>query len=83
MDSANLTRRSLLQAIAAALATAAAPFGWAEIAQAMDEAPAANPLGADAKISFLTEAEAADIEAVSAQIIPTDDSPGAREAGVI
>jgi len=83
MDSANLTRRSLLQAIAAALATAAAPFGWAEIAQAMDEAPAANPLGADAKISFLTAAEAADIDAVSAQIIPTDDSPGAREAGVV
>jgi gluconate 2-dehydrogenase gamma chain len=83
MDSANLSRRSLLQAIAATLATAATPFGWAEIAQAMDDAPAATPLGADAKISFLSAAEAADVEAVACQIIPTDDTPGAREAGVV
>jgi hypothetical protein len=37
----------------------------------------------DAKISFLSSTQAADIEAVAAQIIPTDDSPGAREAGVV
>ena len=39
--------------------------------------------GSDAKMSFLSAAEAADIEAVAAQIIPTDDTPGAREAGVV
>ena len=37
----------------------------------------------DEKLSFLSAAEAADVEAVAAQIIPTDDSPGAREAGVV
>jgi gluconate 2-dehydrogenase gamma chain len=83
MDSADLSRRSLLQAIAATLATAATPFSWAEIAQGMDEAPAAAQAGREAKISLLSAAEAADIEAVAAQIIPTDDSPGAREAGVV
>jgi gluconate 2-dehydrogenase gamma chain len=83
MDSADLSRRSLLQAIAATIATAAAPLGWAEIAQALDEAPAAAQTGGDAKISFLSAAEAADIDAVAAQIVPTDDSPGAREAGVV
>lgn len=31
----------------------------------------------------LTDPEAADIEAIAARIIPSDDSPGAREAGVI
>lgn len=31
----------------------------------------------------LTAAEAADFEAFAAQIIPTDDTPGAREAGVV
>jgi gluconate 2-dehydrogenase gamma chain len=83
VESANLGRRSLLQAIAATIATAAAPFGWTEIAHAIEEAQAAAQTGGDAKISFLSSTEAADIEAVAAQIIPTDDSPGAREAGVV
>jgi gluconate 2-dehydrogenase gamma chain len=82
MDTAALSRRSLLQAIAATMATAAMPFAWAEVAQAMDHAHVAAQ-GGHAKISFLTAAEAADIEAVASQIIPTDDSPGAREAGVV
>ncbi len=83
MNSVDVSRRSLLQAIAAAMASAAMPLGWAEIAQAVDEAHAAAQARGDAKISFLDAAEAADIEAVAAQIIPTDDSPGAREAGVV
>jgi gluconate 2-dehydrogenase gamma chain len=36
-----------------------------------------------AALSVLSEAEAREIEALAAQIIPTDTSPGAREAGVI
>jgi len=34
-------------------------------------------------MSVLSAADAADIEAVAAQIIPADDTPGAREAGVV
>ena len=34
-------------------------------------------------LSVLDAAEAREIEAVAAQIIPADDTPGAREAGVI
>jgi gluconate 2-dehydrogenase gamma chain len=34
-------------------------------------------------LSFLTAAEAADVEAVAAQIVPSDDTAGAREAGVL
>jgi gluconate 2-dehydrogenase gamma chain len=82
MDSVALSRRSLLQAIAATMATAAMPFGWAEVAQALDHSHFTAPR-ADSKMSVLTAAEAADIEAVASQIIPTDDSPGAREAGVV
>jgi hypothetical protein len=82
MDTATLTRRTLLHAIAVAMATAAMPLGWAEIAEAVDDMPVALQ-GGDAKMSFLTAGEAADLEAVAAQIIPTDDSPGAREAGVV
>src|SRR5262245_51994167 len=83
MDSADLSRRSLLQAIAAVIASAATPLGWADIAHAMDQAHAGTPVAADATISFLTAAEAADIEAVAAQIVPSNDTPGAREAGVV
>jgi len=64
-----ISRRSLLQGILAAISTAAAlPSGWTV---------------ALADTTFLTAAEAADVEAVAAQIIPTDDTPGAREAGVL
>jgi len=83
MDNTALSRRALLQAVAATMAAAAMPFGWAELAQAAQEVHAAPHAAADAKISFLTAAEAADVEAVAAQIVPTDDSPGAREAGVV
>ena len=83
MDSANLSRRSLLQAIAATLASAAVPLGWADTAHAIDEAHAVEQIASGATISFLSAGEAADIEAVAAQIIPTDNSPGAREAGVV
>src|SRR5580765_156632 len=79
MENADLSRRSLLQAIAALIATAATPIGWAEAAQAHHAASSAD----GATISFLSATEAADVEAVAAQIIPTDDTPGAREAGAV
>ncbi|NUQ12920.1 MAG: gluconate 2-dehydrogenase subunit 3 family protein [Gemmatimonadaceae bacterium] len=34
-------------------------------------------------LSVLTREQAADLEAITSRIIPTDDSPGAREAGVV
>ena len=82
MESANLSRRSLLQAIAAIIASAATPLGWAEVAQAMD-AHAAPLIGADEQLAFFSTSDASDVEAVAAQIVPTDDSPGAREAGAV
>ncbi|HJZ74499.1 MAG TPA: gluconate 2-dehydrogenase subunit 3 family protein [Vicinamibacterales bacterium] len=83
MDGASLSRRSLLHAIAATIATAAVPFDWADVVHAMDQGHGAAPPDGIAKISLLGAADAADIEAVAAQIVPSDDSPGAREAGVI
>jgi gluconate 2-dehydrogenase gamma chain len=83
MENADLSRRSLLQAIAALIATAATPIGWAEAAQAIDEMHHAAPSDDGAKISFLSAAEAADVDAVAAHIVPTDDTPGAREAGAV
>ncbi len=82
MENATLSRRSLLQAIAAMIATAAAPIGWEDVALAIDEIDGGQPANGS-RTSFLNASEAADVEAVAAQIIPTDDTPGAREAGVI
>lgn len=83
LDSVTLSRRSLLQAIAATMATAAMPFGWAEITQAAQDVEIASQSEGGPRLSLFSTAEAADIEAVCSQIIPTDDSPGAREAGVV
>jgi len=83
MHSEDLSRRSLLQAIAATIGATALPLGWTEIAQAISQAHAAPQAARDHTISFLSAADAADIEALAAQIIPTDDTPGAREAGVV
>jgi hypothetical protein len=76
-----LTRRSFLTAggaLGAALLAARAEDVQAALASARaaagDDAP---------RFEVLTPEEAADIEAFSAQIIPTDDLPGAREARVV
>jgi gluconate 2-dehydrogenase gamma chain len=75
----DLSRRLLLRAIAATLGAAAIPAGWTEIALAAADTAAHG----DEKFSFFSVADAADVDAVAAQIVPTDDTPGAREAGVI
>jgi Gluconate 2-dehydrogenase subunit 3 len=77
-----LSRRSLLQAIAAAVG-AAFSLDWTEMALAAQESHAAAQKSGEASLSLLTPAEAADVEAITAQIIPTDDTPGARDAGVV
>jgi len=39
--------------------------------------------GGPAKLEYFTAEQAAEVEAITAAIIPTTDTPGAREAGVI
>jgi gluconate 2-dehydrogenase gamma chain len=80
----DLSRRTVLQGIAATLAASLLPMGWVDVAEAAHQAHAhARADGGGSRIAFLSAAEAADVEAVAAQIVPTDDTPGAREAGVI
>ena len=73
MEREDFSRRSLLQGIVAAIAAGAFPSASSQTTQAA----AANGL------SFLSPLEAADVDAITAQIVPTDDTPGAREAGVV
>ena len=55
---------------------------WPEVVAAQEHArhAAATPGTA---FSYFNQETAAEIEAIAAQIIPTDETPGAREAGVI
>jgi gluconate 2-dehydrogenase gamma chain len=53
---------------------------WPEILQAQEHARNAGKSGATAKLGFFSQDQAVQIEAVTAQIIPTDSTPGAREA---
>ncbi len=57
-------------------------LNWSEIAAAASQAANDHASGLHGT-KFLTAAEAADVEAICAQIIPTDSTPGAREAGVL
>jgi gluconate 2-dehydrogenase gamma chain len=82
MSNEQRSRRLFLSAVAGMLGTAALPLEWAQVAHAAHEAAAARQDDA-VSLMFLTSSEAADVDAVAAQIIPTDETPGAREAGVL
>lgn len=77
-----LSRRLFLSAAAGMLGVASLPLEWAQVAHAAHEADTARK-GDAARFTFLTSTEAADVEAIAAQIIPSDQTPGAREAGVV
>lgn len=74
-DSLWRSRRALIQSLLATGALAA--FGsWSEIYAA------AKTTRTDARKTVLTTEELADVDAITALIVPTDDEPGAREARV-
>lgn len=73
------TRRALLR-IAAWLGTSLAISDWEVFAAALQHSSAGSPEMATG--SMLDSGELADLDALTAQIIPTDSTPGAREAGV-
>jgi gluconate 2-dehydrogenase gamma chain len=80
MTEERTSRRSALKGIAFSLGLAGIP--WAELARAAHGAHAAAQSPATATYTWLSAADAADVEALTSQIIPSDDSLGAREAGV-
>lgn len=71
-----VTRRAILRQ--SGLQAAAV---WTALAQDHSHMNGAPPAAGGLK--FFTPEQAREIEAVAAQILPTDDTPGAREAGVI
>ena len=74
MQDCNDARRRFLSAAGAAWVASQFPAIAAAAVEARD---------AQAAFDALTPAQARELEAVAARIIPTDDTPGAKEAGAI
>ncbi|MBS0375779.1 MAG: gluconate 2-dehydrogenase subunit 3 family protein [Proteobacteria bacterium] len=74
-------RREFLGGAGSLAAAALAAAHWPEIAAAHDHA--ARATGTPASVEFLRPAEARAVEALAALIVPSDDGPGAREAGAL
>jgi hypothetical protein len=80
MDEEGNARRTVLRGLATSLGMAALP--WAEIARAAHDAHAAVQMPDTWTYTLLSATDAADVEALTAQIVPGGATPGAREAGV-
>ncbi|MBZ5607885.1 MAG: gluconate 2-dehydrogenase subunit 3 family protein [Acidobacteriia bacterium] len=83
MSKRGTSRRSVLVGSASGLGSAWIATHWSGILEAQEHAKKAARPGASAKLAFFSPEQALEIEAVTAQIIPTDGTPGAREAGSI
>lgn len=82
MDS-QLSRRGFLSQGLTGISAAWSAAHWPALLSASAHARQAAKAPLPPKFEFFTAEEAAEIDAVAARIIPTTDTPGAREAGVI
>jgi gluconate 2-dehydrogenase gamma chain len=77
------SRRSVLAGSVAGLSSIWLATRWPGILAAQEHAHAIAESGRPATLGFFSPEQAVEIESVAAQIIPKDDTPGAREAGTI
>ena len=80
MADVHLPRRDFLSLLRGATVTAWFGAGWKELHAAGRAAAASAPQD---PWLVLTKAQVAELDAITAQLIPTDDYPGAREAHVV
>jgi gluconate 2-dehydrogenase gamma chain len=78
-----LYRRNFLLRAGAGFSAAWVSANWPALLSAATHAHNAAKTATPPKFEFFTPEEAAEIEAITARLIPTDDTPGAREAGVV
>ena len=79
----SLSRRAFLVALTDALGVSTLALNWSEVASAAHTAHAGLQASDTPPIRFFTAADAADVEAIAATIIPGGTLPGSSEAGVI
>src|SRR6266446_4560188 len=78
-----LNRRNFLLRAGTGLSAAWVSANWPGLLSAATHAHQAAKAVPPAKFEFFTSEEAVEIEAITARIIPTDETPGAREAGIV
>ncbi|HXG94799.1 MAG TPA: gluconate 2-dehydrogenase subunit 3 family protein [Blastocatellia bacterium] len=83
MNKEELSRRLFLVKSLAGISGAWLALNMNEIIAAGQHAHHAAQATAPVKFEYFTPEQAAEVEAIAAQIIPTDDTPGAREARVV
>jgi gluconate 2-dehydrogenase gamma chain len=80
MGNKRRSRRSFLMESATGLSAAWVAANYDGILAAQEQVRQAAQAGQLPPLTFFTAEQAAEIEAMTAQIIPTDETPGAREA---
>jgi len=83
MSTNGKTRRSFLLASVTGLNAAWIAANYPGILAAQEHVRLAVKAGQLPQLAFFNDAQAAEVEAMAAQIIPTDETPGAREAHCI
>src|SRR4029434_6386890 len=83
MNTDDASRRQLLLGSVAGLSSTWLALRWPAILAVQEHAERAKASGQSAQFQFFSPAQAVEIEAVAAQIIPSDEAAGAREARVI
>jgi gluconate 2-dehydrogenase gamma chain len=83
MNIGEASRRQFLLGSVSGLSSAWLALRWPAILAAHEHAQRAEASGRPDQFQFFSPAEAAEVEAMAAQIIPSDDTPGAQEARVV
>jgi len=83
MESHSQNRRDFLFRASGLAGAAWISAQWPAIVAAAQHAHTVTSAKSSAQFEVLTPEQARQVEAISAQIIPSDDLPGAREAGVV
>jgi gluconate 2-dehydrogenase gamma chain len=77
------SRRQFLRASGGMLGATWVGMHWPALLAAAEHAHQAASGAVERTLKVLSPAQARDVEAIAAQIVPSDDTPGAREAGVV
>src|SRR5579863_1909539 len=79
----NFSRRNFLTRAGSAVSAVWLSTHWTAIVAAAEHAHQSAKSSVPGKFQFFSPEEAFEIDAITARIIPSDETPGAHEAGVV
>src|SRR6266516_1991819 len=83
MTTSDASRRQFLFGSVSGLSSVWLALRWPAILAAQEHAKRTKASGLPAQFQCFSPEDAVEVEAMAAQVIPSDDAPGAREAHVI